>query len=66
MSKKKRKRQGAAEDEVTAGINDDGEFVNEDGKLAAEDSEHSDDDDIATDSMIKVMLCVYSVLILTF
>ena len=50
MSKKKRKRQNATEDDVI-GVNDDGrEFT-----AAAADSEESDDDDdIAADSMIKV------------
>ena len=59
MSKKKRKRQTANEDEVITGANDDGEF--DDGKVAAGDSEQSDDDDIAADSMIKVTLYVYLV-----
>jgi len=59
MSKKKRKRQNAAEDEAVMG--DDGEFVNEDGKFAGNESEQSDDDDIAADSMIKVTLRDYSV-----
>ena len=56
MSKKKRKRQNATEDEAVVGVNDDGEFANDDGKFAANDSEQSDDDDIAADSMIKVRL----------
>jgi len=60
MSKKKRKRKNAAEDEVVAGINDDGEFVNDDGKFAAVDSEESDSDDVAADSMIKVTVCAHS------
>jgi len=60
MSKKKRKRKNAADDEVVAGINDDGEFVNDDGKFAAVDSEESDSDDVAADSMIKVTVRAHS------
>ena len=59
MSKKKRKRQNAADDGVVMDVNDDGEFVNDDGKFAAGDSGQSDDDDVTADSMIKVTLRLY-------